>query len=146
MQDSCSADSLLSRSIKVAGDSVKVSTLFKQYKKVKDEELAGLNALMARLRINARHAPLGKFHEFLRRAIKEEQLLLCLTRNFDGLETRYPDESLDLILRMHGDNREMRCSSLNCPGVGGQRLDEFDDRLLDGELVECPHCSVKGEL
>lgn len=106
--------------------------------------MAALNVVMTGLRKKARSAPLGKFHKFIHRAFDENRVAKCLTRNFDGLETRDRPDLATKILMVHGDNRVLRCSARNCAGVTGQETIELEEDLLKGILVECTSCSSKG--
>jgi NAD-dependent SIR2 family protein deacetylase len=99
---------------------------------------------MTKLRIKSRSAPLGAFHRFIHRAFDENRVVKCLTRNFDGLETRDRPDLADRIMMVHGDNRVLRCSAPGCSGIEGKDDLDVEAKLLMGTLIECPSCILKG--
>jgi NAD-dependent SIR2 family protein deacetylase len=124
---------------------VKYSALFSDYLTLEGSKLAQFNMIMTKLRRSARQAPLGNFHKFLHLAFDSGRVVYCLTRNFDGLETRDRQDLIDDVVMVHGDNRILRCAFPDCPGIFGEHVALLDQKLLDGELVECTACLAVGE-
>lgn len=144
-EDSRSPGGLLGKTCTVDGRQVKYADLFHNYSTLEGGKLAAFNILMTRLRKTARSAPLGNFHKFLHRAFDEGRVIQCLTRNFDGLETRDRPDLIKRVIMVHGDNRVLRCCSPDCAGVFGKTVTNLDRKLASGELVECMSCVAAGE-
>ncbi|KAG8737649.1 hypothetical protein FRC10_007972 [Ceratobasidium sp. 414] len=114
-------------------------------KDIPEGKLVAFNKLMTEFRIRARMAPSSPFHQFVQRALSEQRISFCLTKNFDGLETRGMNCADSRVIMVHGDNSWLRCCTPLCPGIDPQRAAELDSRLLSGNTVACPRCTAKGE-
>ncbi|KAG8721219.1 hypothetical protein FRC08_014952 [Ceratobasidium sp. 394] len=122
---------------------VKGSSLFTFYRSAEGDRLRILHKLMANYRQIARTAALSPFHIFLQRALSKGHIVKCLTRNFDGLETRGRPDLEDKVVMLHGDNRVLTCGDGLCPNVVGDDVDRYDSDFLAGELVLCPSCCTR---
>lgn len=98
------------------------------------------NRFMAERRQQARTAPLTPFHEFLHHAMDKGSAFKCLTRNFDGLETRDRPDLSSRVEMLHGDNRVLTCPGLSCSNIEGAEASAFDESFLNGTAVDCPDC------
>lgn len=104
------------------------------------ETMKDINLLLVKDRISARSAYLTSFHKLLQRLIDEGRVVRCLTRNYDGLETRDRPELQPKVTMLHGDNRILICSNLDCTEIGGEGVAQFDANFLNREAVQCPGC------
>ena len=98
---------------------------------------------MTEYRIKARAAQLTPFHQFLHRAMDEKRVAHCLTRNFDGLETRDRPDLVDDVLMLHGDNRVLTCLAPTCGYISGEQVAQYDHLLTNGQDIRCPTCVSK---
>lgn len=102
---------------------------------------------MTEMRIAARNASLTPFHLFLQRAIDEGRVFRCLTRNFDGLETRDRADLTSQVTMLHGDNRILTCPAPHCCNVDDEdEIRSYDQNFLNREDVNCPGCIATSEL
>ncbi|KAG8734299.1 hypothetical protein FRC10_011774 [Ceratobasidium sp. 414] len=122
---------------------VKGSGLFRSYLSAQGENLQVLQKLMASYRRTARTAALTPFHAFLRRALEQGRVVKCLTRNFDGLETRDRPDLEEKVVMLHGDNRVLTCGDGRCPNVFGDDVESYEADFLAGNPVFCPSCCAR---
>ncbi|KAF8593576.1 DHS-like NAD/FAD-binding domain-containing protein [Ceratobasidium sp. AG-I] len=99
-----------------------------------------INKATTAYRIMARQATPTNFHRFVQRKMDLGECSRCITRNFDGLETRDRSDLSSRVTMLHGDNNTLRCSVLRCSSVQGEQVASFDARFLEGETVSCPSC------
>lgn len=125
---------------------VKGCQLFPNSSSIKKGHLLGaINRIMSAYRVQARAAPITPFHHFLHRAMDEKRIMQCLTRNFDGLETRDRPDLADQVLMLHGDNRVLTCLGANCRDITGEQVAQYDRQFAEEEEVPCPECVSTSE-
>lgn len=124
---------------------VKGSSLFRLYRSAQGDKLQVLQRLMAGYRRTARTAALTPFHTFLQRSLERGRVVKCLTRNFDGLETRDRPDLEEQVVMLHGDNRVLTCGDGRCPNVLGDDVESYESDFLAGNPVFCPSCCARRE-
>ncbi|KAG8721234.1 hypothetical protein FRC08_014786 [Ceratobasidium sp. 394] len=145
-QDFRSKDGLWNKVVVPAGPGqrqVKGSALFGFYHGLDDKNSGFLNRLMTEFRITARQAPLSTFHRFLHRAMSDNRISMCFTRNFDGMETRDRPDLADRVYMLHGDNRNLCCPNAGCPDIHGDDTRRYDEEYLSLQQPLCPSCSTQ---
>ncbi|KAG8721069.1 hypothetical protein FRC08_016042, partial [Ceratobasidium sp. 394] len=118
----------------------KWASIFAKHVTLDSFEVQHLNRLMAEFRVSAQTAALSPFHIFLQRAMTEDRIAKCLSRNFDGLETRDKPEFAEKVVMLHGDNRNLACRNLRCEYITGEEAMSFNSDFLLGKTVPCPSC------
>lgn len=111
-----------------------------------ENKLASYNKVMAARRIQARTAPVNSFHRFFHCVVERKCVVKYLTTSFDGLELPEKYATFDEnIVRMHGDNRFLRCCTSGCPGIEVERDSDLERSLISGATVSCIECTRSGE-
>jgi NAD-dependent SIR2 family protein deacetylase len=126
--------------------SVKGSELFTKSSSAEGIRLRAINKIMTQWRICARTARLTPFHTFLHRALDQGRVVKCLTRNFDGFESRDRLDLLPKILMLHGDNRILTCLNTSCGDMVGDQVEKLDGAFMNEEDVPCPDCMKRRKL
>ncbi|KAG8721964.1 hypothetical protein FRC08_008358 [Ceratobasidium sp. 394] len=70
----------------------------------------------------------------------EDRIAKCLSRNFDGLETRDKPEFAEKVVMLHGDNRILACRGTRCEYIVGEEAMSFNSDFLLEKAVPCPSC------
>ncbi|EUC54180.1 SIR2 family transcriptional regulator, partial [Rhizoctonia solani AG-3 Rhs1AP] len=110
-----------------------------------EDQLASYNKVMAARRIQARSAPANAFDQYFHQVLQKKHVVKYLTTSFDGLEANKKRSVEGKIVRMHGDNRFLRCSTPKCPGMTEKDTAGLDESLLSGATLLCAHCSEAAE-
>lgn len=110
-----------------------------------EDQLASYNKVMAARRIQARTAPVDAFHQYIHRSFQQKQLVKYLTTNFDALEANKKRMIESKVVRMHGDNRFLRCCTPGCSGVKDKGVVDLDAPLLSGTTLSCMDCIQAGK-
>ncbi|KAG9096978.1 hypothetical protein FS749_007349 [Ceratobasidium sp. UAMH 11750] len=107
-----------------------------------ERELLAFNRLMAEQRAAAARAPLSRFHVWARFLEEDGRVKRYVTRNYDALETRDHPDSEASLLRLHGDNRFVICTSPSCQKEFAADLRaDWERKFLTERPVYCPDCS-----
>ncbi|KAG8710719.1 hypothetical protein FRC11_004196 [Ceratobasidium sp. 423] len=110
-----------------------------------EDQLAAYNKVMTARRIQARTASVNVFHQYFHRVFNEKHVVKYLTTSFDALEVSKKRIVESKVMRLHGDNRLLRCSTPGCPGVKEKESTSLDNSLLSGVTVTCSHCAQEAE-
>ncbi|KDN33546.1 hypothetical protein RSAG8_13360, partial [Rhizoctonia solani AG-8 WAC10335] len=111
-----------------------------------EDQLASYNKVMAARRIQARSNPINAFHQYFHRVLQQKHVVKYLTTSFDALEVHKKRTVESKVIRMHGDNRFLRCCTPGCSGVSEKDTAGLDASLLSGATITCTHCTQAGEL
>ena len=111
-----------------------------------EDKLASYNKVMAARRIQSRTAPVNSFHRYFHRIVERKHMVKYLTTSFDGLEVTKKHAAVDdNIVRMHGDNRFLRCCTSGCPGLKVEGNSGLEHSLISGATLSCIECTQSGE-
>ncbi|CEL64038.1 hypothetical protein RSOLAG1IB_11022 [Rhizoctonia solani AG-1 IB] len=110
-----------------------------------NKQLAAYNMAMAERRIRARSAPINTFHQYFQRVFGLKHVVRYLTTSFDALEAAGKRAVESKVIRMHGDNRILRCCTSKCPGVREKDVTAFDGSFLRGATLLCEDCPLMAE-
>ncbi|GAB1525306.1 hypothetical protein RhiTH_009921 [Rhizoctonia solani] len=102
-----------------------------------------LNYIMTSLRQHARVAPVTDFHRLIQTMLNTDRAVKCLTRNFDGLETRDQPNLATKVIELHGKNDTISCLSGHTISTNGEIIG-YEDMFMQGDEVPCPTCSTSG--
>ncbi|KDN43800.1 hypothetical protein RSAG8_05793, partial [Rhizoctonia solani AG-8 WAC10335] len=105
-----------------------------------EDQLASYNKVMAARRIQARTAPVDASHRYFHRIFQQRHVVKYLTTSFDALEVNKTRVVESKVVRMHGDNRFLRCSTPGCSGVKDEDVMDLDSSLLSGATLSCADC------
>lgn len=105
-------------------------------------QLTALNFVMTTLRQHARTARLTDFHNLIATMLETGRAPMCLTRNFDGLETRDRPDLKSKVIELHGTNDTLSCPAGHVP-IGPEDISNYDDDFLKGVEIACPVCVEK---
>ncbi|CUA73439.1 helicase domain-containing protein [Rhizoctonia solani] len=110
-----------------------------------EDQLASYNMVMAARRIQARSAPTNALHQYFHRLLQEKRVIKYLTTSFDGLEAVKKRAAEVKVVRMHGDNRILRCCTPGCLGVKEKDVEGLDSPLLTGATLPCLECTQQAD-
>ncbi|KAG8688543.1 hypothetical protein FRC11_005237 [Ceratobasidium sp. 423] len=111
-----------------------------------EDQLAAYNKVMATRRIQARTAPGNAFYHYFHQVFNRKHVVKYLTTNFDALEVNKKRTAEGKVVRLHGDNRFLRCCTPGCPGVKEKDTSALDDSLISGMTLSCVDCAPSGEI
>ncbi|KAG8762682.1 hypothetical protein FRC11_008065 [Ceratobasidium sp. 423] len=137
-----SPDGLLSSIIDILGEKYKGKDIFMNSGGPKQNQLAALNYLMTTLRQHARSVPLTDFHRLITVMLDTGRAVKCITRNFDGLETRDRPDLKSKVIEMHGNNNALSCPAGHLP-IGPEDILAYEEDFSKGIEITCPTCLSK---
>ncbi|KAG8691687.1 hypothetical protein FRC11_012892 [Ceratobasidium sp. 423] len=133
---------ILTSTFDILGQRFKGKDLFLSTTGPAANQLFALNHIMTTLRQHARTAELTDCHRLITLMLDTGRAAKCLTRNFDGLETRERPDLSSKVIEMHGSNNWLSCPAGHLP-VGPGDILQYDDDFLKGIELTCPTCLEK---